>query len=100
MAARWSEYQKNLVANAAGVLTPESIAQGVNKSVSAVQNYARKAGISLAIKRKPWTFSEDEILMHKTALGVTASKVASQLERSVKSVRGRIAYLRERDAEN
>lgn len=99
MAARWTEEEKALAANAAGILKPETIAKAVHKSTSAVQNYARKNGISLGIQRKPFSPDEDETLSHHVALGVPAPSIAQKMGRSVKSVRGRIDYLRKRQAD-
>jgi len=98
MAARWEVWQKTTVSLYAGHKDVEIIASLVGKSVSAVQNYARKKEISLGVKRKPFTFSEDEILASQVRDGVPATAIASQMGRSVKSIRGRIEYLRGKDA--
>lgn len=73
------------------------IADLVGKSVSAVQNYARKNGISLGVDRKPFSTPEDESLSHYVALGLPAPQIANKMGRSVKSVRGRIDYLRKKE---
>lgn len=104
MANRWTDEEKRMLIHSAGHHSPELIAHLVGKSVSAVQNYARKQGISLGVERKHFTAKEDGELFHHLALGRPANAIARFMGRSVKSVRGRIAYLKKKqgdaDAEN
>lgn len=94
MANRWSAADIAFLKAKAGKESAATIAIALGKTEKAVNSFAQKQEISLAVERKRWTEDDDNVIRGAVSCNETVYNIATMLGRSEKAVYHRIEALR------
>lgn len=94
MAKRWSPSDIAFLKAKAGKESAATIALSLGKSERAVNSFAQKQQISLAVERKRWDEDDDNVIRGALSCKESVYNIAKMLGRSEKAVYHRIESLR------